>query len=137
MQKDSFGALWPSTAKTDFKGLLQNSELFPHTAPTGKILITSMIGGEFGQKASIDELLELCKKSLAPFSIKPLRALSVTRWPHAIPQYDDLHAAFIEELENVIRITPGFHFLGAEVGGVGIADRVAMAKQVSERILGT
>lgn len=137
MQKDSFGALWPSTAKTDFKGVLQNSELFPHTAPAGKILITSMIGGEFGQVASIEDLLELCKKSLAPFNIKPVRALKVTRWPNAIPQYDDVHAVFLEELKNVSSTTAGFHFLGAEVGGVGIADRVAIAKKISERILGT
>jgi oxygen-dependent protoporphyrinogen oxidase len=48
----------------------------------------------------------------------------VTRWRHAIPQYERGHEQRIAELAGVEARWPGLHFLGNYRGGVSVGDVV-------------
>ena len=131
----SFGVLFPSGQSSHILGIMFNSEIFPHTAPRGRQLVTVMLGGVSGasiMEASDSEISQRALDELADrLSIRGGEVIAVTRWPRAIPQYVVGHEALERCFKKIEAIHPGLHFVGAERGGIGVSDRIAMGNSVS------
>ena len=131
---DGFGMLFPSASDARILGVMYNSVLFPHVAPSGQELLTVCLGG-FKDPGVIDlsecELLEIVQTELKRFlGIRSIDFIGVKRWPRAIPQYELGHHHLVEEMHSVERENEGIRFVGADIGGVGVPDRVAQALSV-------
>ncbi len=135
----SFGVLFPSGKAAKVLGVMFNSLLFPHTAPRGRHLLTVCVGGVDG--------VEICEQSdiglqgivreelLDKLSIKDPEFLSIVRWKKAIPQYEVGFSEIVKKLNDAEYKFPGLHFIGSEVGGVGVPDRVCRAWKAVEESL--
>lgn len=126
-----FGVLFPPEAAGALLGIMYNSALFPHVAPDGKHLYTLCFGGVGAERgaaareAHYGELVpQLLEKMIA---VPKAELLSVQHWPAAIPQYEMGHLALMAEMHRAEARHPGLHFIGADLGGVGVPDRVAAA----------
>lgn len=135
---DSFGVLFPEAGGFPLLGVMYNSVLFPHLAPSGEHLITVCLGG-VGQEGlcRLDDS-ELMAQTSAEverrLGIKTDRCLSVRRWERAIPQYELGHYRLLEQVRAVEDRYPGLHLLGADQMGVGVPDRVRVATDVANGI---
>ncbi len=129
---DSFGVLFPAGHPDALLGVMFNSILFPHTAPVGQHLLTVCLGGINGVRIlerSDDEIHAIVRRELAErLSLKSMQVLAVQRWEHAIPQYEVGHWKLVEKLHKLEATYPGLTFLGADLGGVGVPDRIKAAK---------
>lgn len=125
----AFGVLFPSSLNLPLLGVMFNSELFPHVAPSGKSLITVCLGGirfpEFHLQSD-DQIITYAQNELnLKLGLNSLAPLEITRWQEVIPQYNvgqARHEQLFREAENAIQ---GLHFIGSDHRGVGVADRVA------------
>ena len=110
-------------------GAVWSSSLFAGRAPEGRELVTAFAGGTIDPDAA-----RLPDAELAAQAASELRALlratedprlvSITRWPHAIPQYELGHPARIERLSQAEARWGGLTFLGAYRGGISVGDVV-------------
>ncbi len=129
---ESFGVLFPSFLKIPLLGVMFNSELFPHLSGVGESILTICFGGvhhpDFMNKddGEVSELAENYMKE--KLSIEDLRILNISRWKDAIPQYNLGHSDLISNYQELENKYPGLYFAGADTGGVGVPDRVKMAK---------
>jgi len=126
----AFGMLFPQHCGFSIIGVLFNSGLFPHVAPVGQSLLTVCLGGIDGQDCvslSDQELVASCVHDLERSLQLPapaLRCLGITRWPHAIPQYEEKFYALRECLDNLEQQYPGLLCVGVDRGSVGVPDRI-------------
>jgi oxygen-dependent protoporphyrinogen oxidase len=110
-------------------GAVWSSSLFPDRAPAGQALMTVFMGGARdpgAMKLSDYDLTELAARDLASEGLVrgAARAVLVTRWRHAIPQYERGHEERIAELVRAEARWPGLRFLGNYRGGVSVGDVV-------------
>ena len=113
-------------------GAVWSSSLFPGRAPEGWELITAFAGGTTDPDAaalSDEKLLDFAASEISPLlrATERPRLLSVTRWPRAIPQYEQGHAARIAALSKAESRFPGLQFLGSYRGGISVGDVVRNA----------
>lgn len=131
---NSFGVLFPSDLKSPFLGVMFNSELFPHTAPAGKHLLTVCLGGrDYPSVLEMreEELVRLAKEVLSEkLNIKNTYFLSITKWPRAIPQFEIGHGQIVKNMKECEKNNPGVYFIGSDCGGIGVPDRVKMAMSI-------
>ncbi len=126
----AFGMLFPQHSGFSIIGVLFNSGLFPHVAPAGQSLLTVCLGGIDGKDCvslSDQELVASCVHDLERSLQLPapaLRCLGITRWPHAIPQYEDSFYALRERLDSLEQQHPGLLCVGVDRGNVGVPDRI-------------
>ena len=104
-----------------------SSSLFAGRAPAGHVLLTVFMGGARdpgAMKLSDFELTELAGRDLAAEGLVrgPARAVLVTRWRQAIPQYERGHEERIAELARAESRWPTLRFLGNYRGGVSVGD---------------
>ena len=59
---DGFGFLVPEVEKMEILGTLFSSSLFPGRAPSGKVLLTTFVGGERNPELALAEEKILCRK---------------------------------------------------------------------------
>lgn len=131
--KKSFGVLFPSTGSEIVMGVMYNSNLFPHVAPAGKALITVCLGG-IGKRDLLnenqDQIWTRVNKFLNDkFKIKSACFLSSNVWNSAIPQYNLGHFKLLDLFTKLEQQHPGLYFIGADRGGVGVADRIASTQE--------
>jgi oxygen-dependent protoporphyrinogen oxidase len=126
---EGFGHLVCNGPGRRILGAVWSSSLFPGRAPAGQALMTVFMAGARDPgaiKLSDHELTELAARDLASQGLvrEAGRALLVTRWRHAIPQYERGHEQRIAELAGAEARWPGLHFLGNYRGGVSVGDVV-------------
>ena len=124
---DGFGHLVCNGPGRRILGAVWSSSLFPGRAPAGQVLLTIFMGGARDPgaiKLSDYELTELAARDLASEGLVrgPARALLVTRWRQAIPQYERGHEQRIAQLARAEDRWPSLHLLGNYRGGVSVGD---------------
>ena len=132
----AFGILFPSGKAAKVLGVMFNSCLFPHTAPRGKHLLTVCVGGVEGMHVCKESDISLQgtvrEELLDKLSLRDPEFLSIVRWERAIPQYEIGFSNIVDRLKLVEQQFPGLHFIGSEIGGVGVPDRVRKASNAVE-----
>lgn len=129
---NGFGFLVPRTQGKRILGCIWTSTLFPGRAPSGKILLRTMVGGAGDPDAvSLDDeaMLDIIRQELFPMlDIKSDPVVHrIFRWEKAIPQYTFGHQARVREIEAAEERHPGLRFAGNAYRGVGINDCVVSA----------
>ena len=61
----------------------------------------------------------------------------VSRWPRAIPQYTIGHIERVHAIEAAENAIAGLYFAGSYRGGVSVADCIASAHALAQRITTT
>lgn len=132
LPEDGFGVLFPGSARSNMLGVMFNSQLFPATAPSGAHLLTVCLGGAHRPdllKLENEKLEELVYAELADkFNFAGLQTLSIFRWERAIPQYVLGHQRLVEKMHAVEQRYPGLEFKGADIGGIGVPDRIKISQ---------
>lgn len=135
--KDAFGVLFTAGMPEDLLGVMFNSQIFPHMAPPDKNMLTVMVGGaQAGDRESKEELLRERLPGLLErcLNISGVAWIKFTRWSAAIPQLKVGHYRVVEALDRVESSNPGIVFAGVDRGGVGVSDRIRIAREGVERL---
>lgn len=138
---DAFGGLIPFRENRNLLGALFMSTLFKRRAPEGGALITTFVGGmrkpELAELRG-DELEDLIAKEMKIImgmkDFKPdlLKTKSHSR---AIAQYGADSGERIKAIETIEKKYPGLFLAGSIIGGIGMADRIKQARNLSDRIV--
>jgi oxygen-dependent protoporphyrinogen oxidase len=131
-QPEGFGYLVVPQASRRILGCLWTASLFPGRAPDGQALLTIFLGGRLDPNAaglSDSELLAVAAKDVrSAMGVRgEPRVVALTRWAHAIPQYERGHAARMAALAEAEAKCPGLAFLGNYRGGIAVGDVVRNA----------
>lgn len=137
---DGFGALVPEVERAfRILGVIFVSSLFPHRAPPRHVLLTALVGG-----ARHPALLEQSDDALQDLVLADLEKLLNVRaapvfarhyrWPRAIPQYTLGYGTVKATLDALEAEHPGLFFAGNYRQGISVADAMASAEAVVERI---
>ena len=124
-----FGQLVAPSPSRRILGAVWSSSLFAGRAPAGRALLTVFLGGARDPAAPAlpdDELVAAAAKDLEAEGLVqgPPEVVRVTRWEHAIPQYERGHSRVIAALADAERRWPGLHFRGNYRGGISVGDVV-------------
>lgn len=138
---DAFGVLFPSGVSPHLLGVMTNSELFPHVAPSGQHLLTVCLGGvetrDLCERAD-EELSELALQGVAQtLQVRDATVLRVSRWPEIIPQYEVGYHQLLSALADFERAHGSFRYIGLARGGVGVPDRVRAAVEGVRSLVAT
>jgi oxygen-dependent protoporphyrinogen oxidase len=120
----------------DLLGVMFNSQIFPHMAPANEHLITVVLGGaQAGERRSDEAILRdrLPEMLRTLLGISNARWLSMTQWPAAIPQLQVGHYKLVKLLDQCEYDHPGIVFAGVDRGGVGVSDRIRLAREAVKR----
>jgi oxygen-dependent protoporphyrinogen oxidase len=133
---NAFGVLFPGGMPLDLLGVMFNSQIFPHMAPVGRQLLTVVLGGDQIGDRSFDELdlrarLPGILEQL--LGIRNASWLSTSQWRGAIPQFRVGHYEVVEAFDQFESANPGIVFVGVDRGGVGVSDRIRLAKDGVKR----
>jgi protoporphyrinogen/coproporphyrinogen III oxidase len=137
---DGFGCLIPEVERRRVLGVIFSSTLFPNRAPDGRVVLTTFIGG-----ARQPEIAGLGESELVTLVNQEHRVLlgvttdaesyGLTRWQHAIPQYNVGHGRVLDAIAGAERRAVGVHLLGNYRGGVSVGDCVKSAWELASRLL--
>ena len=135
-----FGFLVPKREQRRILGTLFSSSMFEGRAPPDTALLTSFVGGmrhpDLAAKHD-DELTGMVHAELQALlgaSAAPLWT-AVTRWNHAIPQYNLGHRERIRAVEDVELALPGLVFCANYRGGVSVGDRIQAARAAADAVV--
>lgn len=120
-----FGALVPARERLSILGVLFASELFPNRAPRNHALLTCFTGGL--RQPGIaglgdDELVQVVHRDLVQLldlSADPVWQ-SITRWPRAIPQYDEAYGRALAAFEAFEAACPTVKIIGQVRDGISL-----------------
>jgi protoporphyrinogen oxidase len=133
----AFGVLFPGGMPENLLGVMFNSILFPHVAPADSHILTVVLGGAQASNVLPPEgelrarLPNLLDKVLG---IKDAEWLSMMNWPEAIPQMVVGHHKLVEQLDACEKKFPGVVFAGVDRGGVGVSDRIRVAREAARKL---
>jgi oxygen-dependent protoporphyrinogen oxidase len=128
---DGFGFLCPAREKRKILGTLFSSTLWPNSAPSGKVLLRTMVGGgRQGELAFLpeDQLVEMVRSELADLlgiHGQPSYRF-VVKWEKGIPEYQIGHAGRVEQLRASLQGS-GLWLAGNAWDGIGVGECVAAA----------
>ncbi len=134
-----FGMLIPHGEGFGILGTLFSSALFPRRAPTGHVTLTTYVGGVRNPSvAALDDemLVDLTVRELGRLLGVTGRPVfrHLTRWPHAIPQYNLGYGRVKERLAELESRAPGFFVTGHFRDGVALSDSLLNGRKVADRI---
>lgn len=139
---DGFGALLPRRLQRETLGVIFSSTLFAGRAPPDRILLTAFIGGSRNPTIGDLDESELVDRVLS--DLRPLLSIdgapmfqNITRWRHAIPQYELGHNKRIERIDAALANQAGLYVCGNWRGGVSLADCVSSAENLTGRVANT
>jgi oxygen-dependent protoporphyrinogen oxidase len=135
--KDAFGVLFQAGMPNDLLGVMFNSQIFPHVAPPDKHILTAIVGGAQARTREVDEATlrqRLPQQLTELLGVSSVEWLSLTSWRNAIPQLKVGHHKVIAALDTVEASHPGLVFAGVDRGGVGVTDRVRLAREAVQRV---
>ena len=131
-----FGFLTADSRESAILGVLEESVVFPHRAPTGGMLLRVMMGGATRALAGdSDALLATARSELARIlRIDEEPCFTEVRVVHdGIPQHTRGHQAKVKSLHESLRDHPGLTLGGWELGGIALGERVKEAQAFAER----
>ena len=136
-----FGFLVPKKERREILGTLFSSSMFKGRAPMGTVLLTSFVGGRRNPELmakSNAELGQLVHGELATLvgAVSAPQWIAITRWTHAIPQYDLGHRERLRPVEDAERALPGLFFCASYRGGVSVGDRIQSAHAITDAVTG-
>lgn len=136
---DGFGFLIPRQERVRLLGALFSSTLFPGRVPSGRVLITTFIGGAMDPEIlALDDagLLKQVEGDLgACLGIRGRAGhVRITRYRASIPQYVLGHNQRIEKLDALISRTPGLHLRANWRDGISVADCVRNGELLAQRL---
>ncbi len=140
MKLDAFGGLIPFVEKRDLLGVLFMSALFSGRAPEGGALFSIFMGGvrrpdiyQLPEK----EVIEILKREFCDLmqvsGFQP-ELLKIIHHPYAIPQYEADSGERFEAIKKIEQQFPGLVVGGNLRDGIGMADRILQAKNLSEAV---
>jgi oxygen-dependent protoporphyrinogen oxidase len=139
---DGFGFLIPSREKRGILGTVFDSNVFPNRAPSGRVLLRTMVGG-----ARTPQLAEQPDERLLAGVLSDLRDIldireepefvSVYRHARAIPQYLVGHARRLDVIGGELRKFPRLILSGNAFRGVSLNDCVLNAQKTAQALLPT
>jgi protoporphyrinogen/coproporphyrinogen III oxidase len=135
--KDAFGVLFQAGMPNDLLGVMFNSQIFPHVAPPDRHVLTAMVGGAQAQSQEFDEAVlkaELPKQLSSLLGVSSITWLGLTAWRKAIPQLKVGHYKVVAKFDEVEAANPGIVFAGVDRGGIGVTDRVRIAREAVARM---
>jgi oxygen-dependent protoporphyrinogen oxidase len=115
--------------------------MFEGRAAEGTVLLTSFIGGlrnpdlPAQSDATLATLLREELAALIGARGEPLWR-EITRWTHAIPQYNLGHREHLHPLDDAERALPGLHVCANYRGGVSVGDCIKSAHAAAETVAG-
>lgn len=136
-----FGFLVPRKEGRQILGSLFSSSMFEGRAPEDTVLLTTFVGGRRNPAlaakpdAGLAAIVHSELTSLVGARDEPLWT-EITRWSHAIPQYDLGHLARLRPVEEAERALPGLHFCASYRGGVSVGDCIKSAHAMAEAVAG-
>lgn len=127
---DGFGFLVPSTEPCRILGTIYSSVVFPNRAPSGKVLLTTFVGGaRFMEitKKSDDEVADIVSSELRKLlKVKgEPEMVSIKRYDRAIPQYERGHQRLMQNLSEFEKSVPGLFLAGSYRAGASVSDTIA------------
>jgi len=136
---DGFGFLCPGREKRKILGTLFSSTLWPHTVPSGKVMLRSVVGG--GRQPELaglsdEDLVETVRSELAELlgvHGQPVFQ-HVVKWEKGIPEYQVGHAGRVQALRAGLEGT-GLWLAGNAWDGIGVGECVAAAGPRAETVL--
>ncbi len=134
-----FGFLVPKKERRRILGSLFSSSMFEGRAPAGTVLLTSFVGGRRNPElvAKPDAELERIVRDELGTLVGAVNAplwIAITRWTHAIPQYDLGHRERLNPVEGAERTLPGLFFCASYRGGVSVGDRIQSAHAMTDAV---
>ncbi len=136
---DAFGGLIPSKENRDILGILFPSAIFEGRAPVNGALLSVFLGG-VKSPATISmedkeiETIVLKEMEATLFCKKQPDLLKIFRYKQAIPQYEKLTGERLEIINQIQIQYPGLIIAGNIRDGIGMADRVKQAKNISDKL---
>ena len=134
-----FGVLTKPSDNKSFLGIIFNSRIFPHVAPSDKDLMTVMVGGT-RQK----QLLKTDKDLLFDKIVRDVRKLISYDgqiimkhdflWDKGIPQYGLNHDYINKVIKNFENKNKDLHILGNYVNGISVSDCIEKASILSKKL---
>jgi oxygen-dependent protoporphyrinogen oxidase len=134
-----FGFLVPKKEQRRILGSLFSSSMFEGRAAAGTALLTSFIGGLRNPAlpalpdAELTAIVHDEIRTLALARGEPLW-MNITRWAHAIPQYNLGHRERLQPVEDAERALPGLFFCASYRGGVSVGDCIKSAHAMAETL---
>jgi oxygen-dependent protoporphyrinogen oxidase len=134
-----FGFLVPRKERRKVLGSLFSSSMFEGRAAAGTVLFTTFIGGlrnpDLPGKpdAELEAFVRDELRSLVDARGEPLWN-AITRWSHAIPQYNLAHRDRLRPVEDAERALPGLFFCANYRGGVSVGDCIKSSHAMAEGI---
>ncbi|WP_462280838.1 protoporphyrinogen oxidase [Salinivirga cyanobacteriivorans] len=136
---NAFGGLIPKLEQRKVLGILFPSSIFKNRAPESGALLSVFMGGMRHPdiiEQSDEQLLTLAKNTVN----ETLKARNepelahVFRYKHAIPQYTETTPERINAIESIEQQYPGLILAGNIRDGIGMADRVKQAVDLSKKL---
>ena len=137
---DGFGFLIPKKEGRRILGCRWDSSTFEERAPSGKVLLWTIVGGAINPGLSFledDALLTLVReelKDLLGLEKEPVFT-RIFRHEKAIPQYMVGHEKRLEEMEGLLENHPGLFMTGNAFRGIGIKDCVKNAAMTARMVV--
>ncbi len=136
---DGFGFLVPKSETRRILGTLFSSSLWPHTAPVGKVLLRTMVGG--GRQPELASLPDGALVDMVRHELSELLGargepvyVHITRHARGIPEYPVGHHETIRRLKARLDGTR-LHLAGNAWDGIGVNDCVSAALPHARAIL--
>lgn len=138
-----FGTLFPIEEQSEndapFLGVLYNSNIFENRAKNPASASLTLIGGGSIRPEMIDwtdEQLRIAAEaqlSKLMLPIKELAAVSITRWPKALPLYSPWHLAALKEIDKILpKDFPNMSLLSNFTGSLSLRGMVKAAEAFSK-----
>ena len=134
-----FGVLTKPSDNKSFLGIIFNSRIFPHVAPSDKDLMTIMVGG-----TRQEHLLKTDKDILFDKIVRDVRKLISYDgqiimkhdflWDKGIPQYGLNHDYINKVIKNFENKNKDLHILGNYVNGISVSDCIEKASILSKKL---
>lgn len=138
---NGFGFLVPCCEKKKILGTLWDSSIFPNRAPSGHVLLRTMVGGARASRIAaqddekilndvMDELQAIMGITAAPDFVR------IYRHEQAIPQYNLGHQLVLDEINSVMNRCRGIYLTGNAYRGIGLNDCIENSYKLRDKILG-
>ncbi|HSH69772.1 MAG TPA: protoporphyrinogen oxidase [Deferrisomatales bacterium] len=137
---DGFGFLIPRSEGRRILGSLWSSSIFANRAPSGRVLLTQIVGGARNPElVDLDdgELLQLVRDELSwTLGIRAEPCYTkVVRWARAIPQYVVGHGQRLAEIQERVGRLGGLFLGGNAYHGISINDCTHHAPILAGQVL--
>ena len=136
----SFGGLIPEKEKQRILGVLFPSFCFDNRAPEGFATLAIYMGGIRNPEIfnlndnAIENIVKEDLDRLFQIPTSAIQFIKIFRHPYAIPQYEKSSGKRFETIEKIETQYPGLIIAGNSRNGIGIADRVKQAYDITENM---